>query len=227
MLKISIILPLYHQSNQVEKLREIYSLIREEHNFIHEVIFVVNNGDEKTYQAFKNIEDNYFKVMFVSNGGWGKGLKEGIARAKGNWILYTNSARTHFDELNQFISEADFVSKVVYKAHRKSRGILRKTLSKILELEFALFSGMYQSDINGTPKLLEKVLFNDLNLEENNVFIDSELTLKARNKKVVFRNIPFYNYERLEGKSTTTSKMVFSFMLQLPIKIRNWKKSLR
>ena len=96
-----------------------------------------------------------------------------------------------------------------------------------MELEFALFSGIYQSDINGTPKLLEKVLFNDLNLEENNVFIDSELTLKARNKKVIFRNIPFYNYERLEGKSTTTSKMVFSFMLQLPIKMRNWKKSLR
>ena len=118
MRKISVILPLYHQSKQVEKLREIYSLIREEQNFIHEVIFVVNNGDEKTYQAFKKIEDNYFKVMFVYHGGWGKGLKEGIAHANGNWVLYTNSARTHFDELNQFISEADFVSKVVYKAHR-------------------------------------------------------------------------------------------------------------
>ena len=223
MLKISIILPLYHQSKQVEKLREIYSLIREEHNFIHEVIFVVNNGDEKTYQAFKKIEDNYFKVMFVSNGGWGKGLREGIARAIGNWILYTNSARTHFDELNQFISEADFIPDVVYKARRKSRGLMRKTLSKILELEFALFSGIYQSDINGTPKLLEKALFNDLNLVENHVFIDSELTFKARNREVVFTDVPFYNYQRLEGKSTTTLKMVFLFMLRLPKKIRIWK----
>ena len=100
------------------------------------------------------------------------------------------------------------MSKVVYKAHRKSRGILRKMLSKILELEFALFSGTYQSDINGTPKLLEKALFNDLNLEENNVFIDSELTLKARNKKVVFRNIPFYNYERLEGHAQSIIKRI-------------------
>lgn len=223
--EISIILPLYQQSKQVEQLKEIYSLIREQYVFINEVIFAVNNGDEKTYQAFKKIEDDYFKVLLISDGGWGKGLKEGVKHATGNWVLYTNSARTHFDELNQFLLESDFTPKSIYKAKRKSRGILRKILSKILELEFALFSGVYQSDINGTPKLLEKALFNDLKLVENHVFIDSELTLKARNREVAFKDVPFYNYQRLEGKSTTTLKMVFFFMLQLPKKIRIWKSN--
>ena len=221
--EISIILPLYQQSKQVDQLKDIYSLIREQHAFISEVIFAVNNGDEKTYKAFKKIEDDYFKVIFISDGGWGKGLKEGVKYSSGNWVLYTNSARTHFDELNQFILESDFTPKSIYKAKRKSRGFIRKILSKILELEFALFSGVYQSDINGTPKLLEKALFCDLRLKENHVFIDSELTLKARNREVLFIDVPFFNYQRLEGKSTTTLKMVFFFMLQLPKKIRIWK----
>ncbi len=224
--KVSIILPLYRQSKQVNKLIEIYSLIRQRHKSVNEIIFVVNNGDETTHRAIKKIQDDFFKVLFVSDGGWGKGIKEGVNHANGNWILYTNSARTHFDDLNRFLNESKFVSNQLYKACRKSRGMLRKMISKIMELEFAFFSGIHQTDINGTPKLLEKELFQNLDLIEDNVFIDSELTLKVRSRGLFFQDIPFYNYQRLEGKSTTSSKMIFSFMIRLPKKVRLWKSQI-
>lgn len=222
---ISIILPVYKQSNQVNQIQKIYSKIADSHKSIAEVIIVPNNNDVESFNAFKKIENDLFKVYLVTDGGWGTGLKTGVENASGDWVLYTNSARTHFEELNRFLSEAALGNDKIYKAKRQTRGIIRKMLSKLFELEFRVFSGYSQTDVNGTPKLLSKHNFQAYNLTDNGVFIDSELTYKAKRKGHDFVDIPFYNYERLEGKSTTNSKMALSFLIKLPAKIKSWSRS--
>lgn len=220
---VSIILPLYKQSKQVAQLQDIYSKIQMTHSDVVEVIFAVNNGDQETFDAFKPLENDFFKILFLSDGGWGKGLKEGVNSAKGDWVLYTNSARTHFEELNAFLNKCELKENRCYKARRQTRGVLRKFMSKLFEVEFALFSGKYQSDINGTPKLLSKSDFESLDLKDDGVFIDSELCFKLRKRGQEFTDFPFFNYERLEGKSTTNIKMAISFLLKLPGKLSGWK----
>jgi len=127
------------------------------------------------------------------------------------------------EELQTFLNKANCENQFHYKAKRQTRGVLRKFLSKLFELEFAIFSGYYQTDVNGTPKLLSKTDFQSYNLSDEGVFFDSELTFKARKSGHKFIDIPFYNYERLEGKSTTNTKMAISFLLKLPGKIWSWK----
>ena len=121
------------------------------------------------------------------------------------------------------VTEAKETLNKALKAYEKNLGEGESdtidTMLKLSQIHLSL------GELKEGQELLEKALFNDLKLVENHVFIDSELTLKARNREVAFKDVPFYNYQRLEGKSTTTLKMVFFFMLQLPKKIRIWKSN--
>ncbi len=220
---ISIILPVFKQSKQVDKIHDIYTRIAQKFTDVVEVIIVANNNDLDTFKAFQQIESDLFKVFLVEAGGWGEGLKFGVEKAMGKWVLYTNSARTHFEELDRFLNSSDLNLSSIFKAKRQTRGLVRKLLSKLFELEFQLFSGYKQTDVNGTPKLLQKDLFNEFELSDSGVFIDSELVFKAHQKGIEFIDLPFFNYKRLEGKSTTNTKMAIAFLLQLPAKIKSWK----
>ena len=220
---ISIILPVFKQSKQVDEINDIYTRIARNCADVLEVIIVANNNDLETFKAFQKIENDLFKVVLVEEGGWGEGLKFGVEMATGNWVLYTNSARTHYDELKRFLDSSNLNLSSIFKAKRQTRGFVRKLLSKLFELEFRLFSGYQQIDVNGTPKLLTKELFSELKLSDPGVFIDSELVFKAHQKGIEFIDVPFFNYERLEGKSTTNTKMAIAFLLQLPAKIKSWK----
>ena len=52
MSKISLILPVYKQSNQVYILQKIYSELASKNEAIGEVIIVANNNDTKSFEAF-------------------------------------------------------------------------------------------------------------------------------------------------------------------------------
>ena len=223
MSKISLILPVYKQSNQVKILQELYTELASVNEAIGEVLIVANNNDIQSFEAFKKIESSLFKVYLLENGGWGGAIKFGVEKAQNDWVMYTNSARSHLEELNMFLSQVQYKESVFYKAKRQTRGLLRSTLSKMFELEFALFSGYFQTDVNGTPKLLSKNDFLTYNLEDDGVFFDSELSFKVRKSGHRFIDVPFNNYERLEGESTTNTKMAISFLLKLPGKIWSWK----
>lgn len=223
-MKVSIILPIYHQSDQVHLLLKIYEELHRSFDFIIEVIFVINGGDTKSYELLKLIENDFYKVAFLEQGGWGRAVIEGVNLAKGDWICYSNSARTHLEDWIKFFDQVKFDDSILYKSERQNRNWLRKSTSFLLNLEISLFLGEKVKDVNGTPKVFSLKAFEMLNITETGDFIDAELITKLiRNGKSV-KPIKISNTNRLGGKSTTSLKTAVQFLLKIPFKIIKWKR---
>lgn len=221
--KLSIILPIYNQADQIQKLTELYGMLAQKHPFISEIIFSINGNDKKSHKACESISNPIFKYAFSEKGGWGLGVKNGIEISSSPWILYTNSARTHLTDLQTVLENFNFSENTIYKGNRKQRSVIRGISSKLLNLEFSILAGRREKDVNGTPKILEKKLFEDLKIESSDDFFDAELIYKSGNIKSKFKNIEIFNSNRIGGKSTTNLKTAIRFYFLLPLKYFQWK----
>lgn len=223
MVKVSLILPVYKQSRQVNELKQIYTELVAQKPMITEVLVIANNNDTETFEAFKLIESSLFKIFLIQDGGWGAAIQFGARQALNDWVMYTNSARGHLSDLQNFISKSIFDSNIINRSVRANRGVLRRLISNIYALEYFFLTGRYQKDLNGTPKLFNKKVFQAVQINDKGVFFDTELMYKTAKNKYQFHEIGIFKQVRIEGKSTTNFSMAVKFCFKLPFLIVTWR----
>lgn len=218
----SIILPLYKQVNHAGHLYDTYTQYLDELPDTWELLFIVNGVDDGAVAALNllNTRANV-QVHWLEKGGWGRAVKYGLSIAQGKYLCYTNSARTEIKDLIMILNYAKVNNDNVVKATRIIREkLIRKAGSILYNLECRILYRVPVWDINGTPKVIPRKVYKELNIISDDDLIDAEIIVRCALKNVSIIEIPVISTTRISGSSTTNFKSAFK-MYSGAIKLKN------
>jgi glycosyltransferase involved in cell wall biosynthesis len=212
----SIILPVYNQAGHIEQAVIAYIDALEKTRYSFEIILVVNNSKDGSKKVCEQLakKNQTIKSKYMEIGGWGRAVKAGLNVATGDFICYSNSARTSAQDLSLLLLYAAVNENRVIKANRKIRdNIVRRLGSLLYNLECrALFDIPYW-DINGTPKVFPKEFVSLFELTRDDDLIDLEFVAFCKQNNYPLLEVPIYSQRRHGGKSTTNIKSAIKMYL--------------
>ncbi len=214
-IKFSIILPLY---KQVDHSNELYHTYVESLSAISsswELLFIVNGVDDGTTEKLNQLNklDNVH-IYFLKLGGWGRAVKYGLSKAKGEFLCYTNSARTEINDLILILQYAEVNNYNVVKATRIIReAFIRKLGSVLYNLQCRFMLKVPVWDINGTPKVIPQQIYSQLSISSEDDLIDAEIIAFCSKKNYRIIEIPIISTKRISGSSTTNIKSAIKMYL--------------
>lgn len=214
----SIILPIYNQENQLEEIVNLYVGKLKTVKGDWELLLVINGSSDNSYKKAVELSTKFPSIVVynLKENGWGKAIKFGISKTRGNYICYTNSARTNVEDLVKIIRYALINKDALIKATRIVReGWLRKLGSILYNLEARLLLKIPVWDINGTPKAFPKKILKKIELISDNDLIDAELLAKCLKHSIPVIEMPVYFNKRISGKSTTNFLSAFKMYMGL------------
>ncbi|MBP6731631.1 MAG: glycosyltransferase [Chitinophagales bacterium] len=207
--RISVILPIYNQSEQLDFLFEQYTTRLPELNVGWELLFIVNGSKDDSYEKAQRLAAKNPNVIVhnLQLGGWGRAVKFGLAQAKGELVCYTNSARTTIDDLMLILTYGLANDKTVIKTTRVIRESFTRKIGSILyNYENRMLLGTPLWDVNGTPKVVPAKYLKDINLISDGDLIDAELMARIYRNQVQIVEILILSTKRIGGRSTTSFK---------------------
>jgi len=204
---ISIVLPVYRQADHIGQVVQEYEEALSRIPFSHESILVVNGKDDYSPQVCRALVAQYetVRMTYSEENGWGRAVNLGLREARGDLLCYTNSARTAASDLTLLILYAIANPSAIIKAHRRSRESLERKLGSFLfNFECRALFDLPTWDINATPKVFSRDLYNAIQPQSNGDLIDLEFYVKCKQLGTTILEVPIYSRPRYGGKSTTT-----------------------
>lgn len=204
---LSLILPVYKQVDQIEVVIKNFRTIIRRLPVPIEVLFVVNGPDDGSYTILAQACEKtpQFRVVKLSEGGWGKAVLFGLSQTRGTYVCYTNTARTDIEKLVMIVKLALTNKTVLIKATRIVRETwLRKVGSTLYNIEARLLFNIPVWDVNATPKIFPRSILKKLQLVSEDDLFDVELIAQCFTQGVPILEVPVYLDHRQSGKSTTS-----------------------
>jgi glycosyltransferase involved in cell wall biosynthesis len=206
-IKLSISAPLYNESkNCVAGIKDMLKQLNKEVKSFE--LILVNNGSTddtgKIIEKIKSKHKNIVTVHLKTNQGYGGGIIAGLKKSKGEYVGNTIldgqiDGKDLVRVFNNMIKEkADIGKSVRVKRHD---GIKRKIFTIGYESVINILFLTNIRDINGYPKIMKRQIFNKLNIQNKNWFIDTEIMLKAKKRKLKISQTPVIFRKRQGGTS--------------------------
>jgi len=238
---LSIIIPSYNEINNLKHLIKRANKILLKNKDIE--IIIVDNGSTDGSKNFLDNNKKFFpRLKFVrvkKNIGYGFGIKYGLKFASGKIVSWTH-ADLQFD-INDivkfFYKNCNDIIKynLIIKGRRQNRPFFdiffTKSMSMIVNL---IFSSRIQ-DINGQPKMFNKILVKKiLELGPNDFSLDLFLLLLASKNNLTINEFPLKVKNRvndiakgggsLYGKiKLTINTLKYIFILNFSLNKQLWK----
>jgi glycosyltransferase involved in cell wall biosynthesis len=203
---VSIVLPVHNQADHIGGVVEGYLSVMRRLRLEGELVLVANACTDNSADLCRGLTDLNPEVRTIelSQGGWGRAVRAGLASARGDLLGYANSARTSPEIFALMLSYAHAYPEVVLKANRKIRdNAVRRAGSLLYNLECRALFNMPTWDINGTPKLFPRSFHKLLELHSTGDLIDAEFMLACQRAGYPIIEIPLLATTRLGGQSTT------------------------
>lgn len=203
---LSVVLPCRNQADHIDKVLQRYFAPLDRYGRAYELVVVPNASTDATAAVVEALARANPRVRLVENpaGGWGLSVLMGLAAARGRHLCYTNSARTEPEQLVQLLDLYEKRQPCVAKVRREHRGILsREVGSWLYNLEGRILYRIKARDVNGTPKIFSRDLWERLDLQSPGDLLDMELMGKVTRLKIPVVEMPVRGFKRHGGKSTT------------------------
>jgi hypothetical protein len=201
------VLPCRNQADHIGRLIPRYAAALEREGLTFELVVVPNASTDGTGEVVAALAVADPRVRCVPNppGGWGRSVRVGLRAARGDVLVYTNTARTDPDAVPEFVRRHREHPRAVIKASRRARKApLREVGSWVYNLQARVLFGVPCRDVNGTPKVFGRDLYDRLNLTENGDLLDLELIAQAATTGATVVEVPTYGFHRHAGRSSTT-----------------------
>jgi hypothetical protein len=179
------------------------------------MILILNGCTDNSLKECEKAAEHFNHITIHTNEitGWGAAVIKGIEIAKHANICYTNSAKTTRENLIMVIKKYFENPDSLVKVNRSKRKLIRKCGSFLFNLEAKILFGIKTNDINGTPKIFNKNLLQDIQLKSTGDLLDLELMAIMTGKNINLIELPVYKWQRHSGKSTTKMKSAFKIYL--------------
>jgi len=209
---VSIVLPVYNQADHIGLVVEEYVTALDRTGWPYELVLVPNNCRDASYDVCRALAARFPHVRSVESaeGGWGRAVRVGLAAGEGEFLCYTNSARTTSDELTAVLLYSRMHPEMVVKANRRVREAWKRRLGSLLyNLEVRVLFDLAVWDVNGTPKVFSRAHPKLLQLQRNDDLIDAEFNAICRREGYPLVEVPTFSSQRHGGESTTTLRSAF------------------
>lgn len=209
---VSIVLPVHNQADHIAEIVRGYEEALARTGLAYEFILVTNACRDRSVEVCRELAGSMPTVRTVNSekGGWGVAVRVGLREARGDVLCYTNSARTTPADLQLLVLYGVANPEAVVKAHRISREAFRRKIGSLLyNLEGRLLFKLPTWDINATPKVFPRSIYDAVDLQSDGDLIDLELFVKCKELAKVVLEVPVYSLLRHGGKSTTNYRSAF------------------
>ena len=224
---LSVILPCRNQGDHIGGVLESWLPALSATGRTFEIIAVPNACTDNTPDAARKAAGRHPEIRVVENprGGWGLSVLTGLRAAQGEILCYTNSARTNPAVISPLLDLYLANAPCCVKVARVKRGApLREAGSALFNLEARLFFGVGTHDVNGTPKMFPRSLFENITLESNGDLLDLELMALIRRMGMQVVEHRVEGFVRHGGKSSTnwrTAIRMFAESRALYLRLNN------
>jgi glycosyltransferase involved in cell wall biosynthesis len=205
---VSVVLPAYNQADHIAEIVREYAAALGRMPLRHELVLVPNGVMKDATEAVcaeLAATLPHVRTEPSALGGWGRAVRHGLTKARGDLLCYTNSARTAPGELTLTILYAATHPGTVVKANRKIREHWSRRLgSLVYNLECRALFDLSVWDVNGTPKVFPRTCERLLQLTHDDDLIDAEFVRVCREAEYPMLEVPVFSSRRFGGKSTTT-----------------------
>src|SRR5262249_5526608 len=148
--------------------------------------------------------DDRLRVVTSREGGWGRAVRLGLDAARGDVLGYTNTARTDPAAVPEYFRWCLEGGGCLVKARRRARRAPARSLgSALYNLEaFACF-GLRCGDVNGTPKVFPRSVYERARPTSPGDLFDLELLVGVQRMGVPIREVTARGFRRHGGRSST------------------------
>lgn len=230
---ISFIIPVYNEELNIPRvLDELYKTLRTQSDWDYEVIVIEDGSTDQTRKVILEEHKKYPDMNLIlhdQNQGYTISLKNGIARAKGKFLMYIG-ADEEFDcsEIPQFINPlldgtADLVLGVRWQ--RNAYQLFRFFLSVIYIFWLNYLFKLRVNDYNWS-QAWKRELFERIELTSKSLFVLPEIIIKAYDLNYRVKEVPSNHRGRQFGKSSLDVKIMGHALIEAILfwKLRRSKK---
>ena len=227
---VSVVLAVRNQADHIVSVIDSYVATLALLGRPFEIIIVENESQDDSLRLCRVLAERHSSVSVIHNErrGVGKAVRAGVAAAKGDTLCYTNSAYTTAANLGGAI-ELYFKNPgcLINTVRENRHPFKRRAGSYLFNAECRALFGFRTKDVNGTPKVLPRALFDQLVLKIDGSLFDVEIFLQCELKgaKIIDRRVPFT--PRFGGKSGTNLQLsaklyAGAFLMWLELKGARW-----
>lgn len=222
--EISVVILCYRSGDFARIFHERMTSVLKKHGLDYEIVLVGNyrpgSGDNtpEVVRAIANSKDRtrlVIKKKLDPKHAMGWDMRSGLKASKGKTIAVIDGdgqmPPENILKVFETLTKGNFD---LCKTRRISRGdgFYRKFISNIYNgVMQMLFPGI-TSDINGKPKVFTRKVYQKLQLESNDWFIDAEIMIKARHYKFKIGEIETDFHKNRKRQSFISFKANFEFI---------------
>ncbi|MCX7877907.1 MAG: glycosyltransferase family 2 protein [Ignavibacteria bacterium] len=227
-IRLSVFFPAYYDEKNISKVVDKAVKVLNELNLKdYEVTIIEDGSPDNTAQVADELAAKYEKVKVIhheKNMGYGATLWEGFKKARFEYIFYTDGDNQFdLDELKKFVAVLPYSDMVVGYRKKKQYSPYRKLTSFIYNLILRFSFGVDFIDIDCAFKILPKKLFEQIEVNTKDAFIDAEIMIRACRLGYSYTEIGVKHLPRVDGLSTAarpsiifrTIKEIIEFKRQL------------
>jgi glycosyltransferase involved in cell wall biosynthesis len=220
-MKLTVIIPIYNEASTLGAL-----LKRVEAVAIEKEILVVDDGsDDETKQALgEAISGDIQLITHPENKGKGTAIRTALSRATGDTVIIQDADLEYFPE--DYAGLMDTYKKnnaqAVYGVRDLShRSWLMRWGNRAMTLATNILYGHNLNDMETCYKMIDREVFQSLDLQSRRFEIEAEITAKLLRSGVKIYETPIRYEHREEGKKLTPMDGLPT--LQKLVECRFWK----
>ncbi|ABO50419.1 glycosyl transferase, family 2 [Desulforamulus reducens MI-1] len=216
--KLSMIIPFYNEEENVERVVLELQQVLEKEQIKYELILVNNGSTDKTGWLLDDLakRNSGIKVITVSiNHGYGWGIINGLRWACGDYLGFMGGDGqidpSDVSKVFNTLLEGKYHLCKVNRCQRED-GPIRKLTSHIFNRAFVYTFKVNVGDINGSPKIMSRTCYEQLNLCAKDWFLDAEVILKSQYLNFSIGEVPVAFHRRMGGHSSVRIRTVWEFI---------------
>jgi len=204
---LSVFFPAYYDEKNIDKVvHKAVKVLSELCLKDYEIIIIEDGSPDRTGEVADGLARQYPNVRVIHhphNMGYGMALRSGFKAAKMDYIFYTDGDNQfNLEELKKFIALIPYTDIVSGFRIRKQYSTFRKITSYVYNLILRFLFDLTDRDIDCAFKLYPRSLFDKIELESRDAFIDAEVAIKARMLNYKTTEVGVEHLPRLDGIST-------------------------
>jgi len=226
---VSLVLPLYNEGRSIWDVVPRLVAEFEREGIACEIVLVNNGSNDDTGNFLEEMKKQYESVRVVHvpvNEGYGWGIICGLRETRAPVVGFMCgdgqiAPRDVTRVYRQLVEKKLDLCKVV-RVERHD-GWKRLLLTKCYNLFFRFLFPVKSRDINGTPKLMRRECYRQLDLVSKDWFIDAEIMIKSTEKSYRVGEVEVSFMPRASGDSNVHLTTSFEFVRNMLRRRFLWK----